>query len=301
MNIRSIKGQSLFFGMLGVLGFSLTLPATKLAVVGLDPTFVGLGRAVIAAGLAAIILWIAKAPKPVGRQWLRLGATALGVVIGFPLLSTWAMKSVPATHGAVIVGLIPLFTALFGAWLAGERPGLLFWLSTIVGSTVIVVFSFSFGEGSFQAADFLLLGAVVAGGFGYAEGARLSRELGAWQTISWALVLSVPVLLIPVLVTAPKSISTLDWMSFLGFAYVSVVSMYLAFFAWYKGLAMGGIARVGQLQLLQPFLTLIGATIILDEVIYRSQVIVAIIVLICVIVGRMSMPVPKAQHNTQRK
>jgi drug/metabolite transporter (DMT)-like permease len=297
MNIRSIKLQSLFFGMLGVLGFSLTLPATRLAVVDLDPTFVGLGRAVIAAGLAAIILWIAKAPKPVGRQWLRLGATALGVVVGFPLLSTWAMKSVPAAHGAVIVGLIPLSTALFGAWLAGERPGLLFWLSTIVGSTVIAVFSFSSGEGSFQTADFLLLGAVVAGGVGYAEGARLSRELGAWQTISWALVLSVPVLLIPVLITAPKSISTLGWMSFLGFAYVSVVSMYLAFFAWYKGLAMGGIARVGQLQLLQPFLTLIGAAIILDEVIYRSQVIVAIIVLICVIVGRMPMPVPKAQHT----
>lgn len=285
--------------MLGVLGFSLTLPATKLAVVDLDPTFVGLGRAVIAAGLAAIILWIAKAPKPVGRQWLRLGATAMGVVVAFPLLSTWAMKSVPAAHGAVIVGLIPLFTALFGAWLAGERPGLLFWLSTIVGSTVIVVFSFSFSEGSFQNADFLLLCAVVAGGFGYAEGARLSRELGAWQTISWALVLSVPVLIIPVCITAPKSISTLGWMSFLGFAYVSVVSMYLAFFAWYKGLAMGGIARVGQLQLLQPFLTLIGATIILDEVIYRSQVIVAIIVLICVIVGRISLPLPKAQYSTE--
>jgi drug/metabolite transporter (DMT)-like permease len=295
MNIRSIKLQSLFFGMLGVLGFSLTLPATRLAVVDLDPTFVGLGRAIIAAGLAAIILWIAKAPKPVGRQWLRLGATALGVVVGFPLLSTWAMKSVPAAHGAVIVGLIPLSTALFGAWLAGERPGLLFWFSTIVGSTVIAVFSFSSGEGSFQTADFLLLGAVVAGGFGYAEGARLSRELGAWQTISWALVLSVPVLLLPVLITAPKSISTLGWMSFFGFAYVSVVSMYLAFFAWYKGLAMGGIARVGQLQLLQPFLTLIGATIILNEVISRSQVIVAIIVLICVIVGRLSMPVVKAR------
>ncbi len=148
MNIRSIKLQSLFFGMLGVLGFSITLPATRLAVVDLDPTFVGLGRAVIAAGLAAIILWIAKAPKPVGRQWLRLGATALGVVVEFPLLSTWAMKSVSAAHGAVIVGLIPLSTAVFGAWLAGERPGLLFWISTIVGSTVIAVFSFSSGEGS---------------------------------------------------------------------------------------------------------------------------------------------------------
>jgi len=275
--------------MLGVLGFSLTLPATRLAVVDLDPTFVGLGRAIVAAGLAAIALWVAKAPKPVGRQWLRLGATAMGVVVGFPLLSTWAMKSVPASHGAVIVGLLPLSTALFGVWLASERLRLRFWVSTFIGSAAIAVFSFSSGGGSFQTADFLLLGAVVAAGFGYAEGARLSRELGAWQTISWALLLCVPVLILPVLMTAPKSISAVGWTSLLGFAYVSVVSMYLAFFAWYKGLAMGGIARVGQLQLLQPFLTLVGAAIILNEVIHLSQVIVAIAVLICVIVGRRSV------------
>jgi drug/metabolite transporter (DMT)-like permease len=293
MNIRSTKLQSLAFGMLGVLGFSLTLPATRLAVVDLDPTFVGLGRAIVAAGLAAITLWVAKAQKPVGRQWLRLGATAMGVVVGFPLLSTWAMKSVPAAHGAVIVGLLPLSTALFGVWLSSERPSLLFWVSTFIGSAAIATFSFSSGGGSFKTADFLLLGAVVAAGFGYAEGARLSRELGAWQTISWALLLSVPVLLLPVLMTTPKSISAVGWMSLFGFAYVSVVSMYLAFFAWYKGLAIGGIARVGQLQLLQPFLTLVGAAIILNEVIYLSQVIVAIVVLICVIVGRRSMPVLK--------
>jgi drug/metabolite transporter (DMT)-like permease len=287
---RPANRQSLALGLLGVFCFSLTLPATRLAVVDLDPAFVGMGRAIIAASLAAIALWATKATIPTRRQWLRLGATALGVVIGFPLLSSLAMKSVPAAHGAVIVGLIPLSTALFGAWLARERPGLFFWLSTIAGSTAIVAFSFVAG-GALQTADFLLLGSVIAVGFGYAEGARLSKEIGAWQTISWALLLSVPVLLPPVVISAPADIFAVRWTSLLGFAYVSIVSMYLAFFAWYKGLSMGGIARVGQLQLLQPFLTLAGAAIMLGESVQASQIIAAVIVLCCVAIGRKSAPV----------
>lgn len=286
---RPANRQSLALGLLGVFCFSLTLPATRLAVVDLDPAFVGLGRAIIAASLAAIALWATKASIPTRQQWLRLGATALGIVIGFPLLSSLAMKSVPAAHGAVIVGLIPLSTALFAAWLAGERPGLFFWLSTIVGSTAIVGFSFVAGAGAFQTADFLLLGSVIAVGFGYAEGARLSKEIGSWQTISWALLLSVPVLLPPVVMSAPADIFAVRWTSLLGFAYVSVVSMYLAFFAWYKGLSMGGIARVGQLQLLQPFLTLAGAAIMLGESVQASQVIAAVVVLCCVAAGRKSL------------
>lgn len=286
-----VNRQSLALGLLGVFCFSLTLPATRLAVIDLDPAFVGLGRAVVAGSLAALALWSAKAPIPAGKQWLRLGATALGVVIGFPLLSALAMKSVPAAHGAVIVGLIPLFTALFGAWLARERPGLIYWLSTFAGSAAIIAFSFEAGAGTFQTADLLLLGSVVAAGFGYAEGARLSKEIGAWQTISWALLLSAPVLLPPVVMLAPANMLAVSWASLLGFAYVSIVSMYLAFFAWYKGLSMGGIARVGQLQLLQPFLTLAGAAIILGESIEASQIVAAIIVLCCVAAGRKSLAV----------
>ncbi|WP_124946579.1 DMT family transporter [Sulfurirhabdus autotrophica] len=122
-----------------------------------------------------------------------MGGTAIGVVIGFPFLSTWAMKTIPAAHGAVVVGLLPLVTALFGAWLAGERSRPIFWVSTIVGSITIAFFALSSGGGSFQTGDFLLLGAVFSTGFGYAEGARLSRELGAWQTTSWALVISAPI------------------------------------------------------------------------------------------------------------
>lgn len=140
MKTLSVHWQSTIFGTLGVLGFSLTLPATRLAVAELDPTFVGLGRAIIAAVIAGIALATARAPRPVGMQWPRLGGTAIGVVVGFPLLSTWAMATVPAAHGAVVVGLLPLSTALFGAWLAGERPRPLFWASTIVGSTTIAFF-----------------------------------------------------------------------------------------------------------------------------------------------------------------
>lgn len=295
MRTLSTHSKSIIFGLLGVIGFSLTLPATRMAVAELDPTFVGLGRAIIAAAIAGLALAATRSRKPVGKQWLRLGCTAIGVVIGFPLLSTWAMTTVPAAHGGVVVGLLPLSTALFGTWLAGERPRPIFWASTIVGSITIAFFSLSAGGGSFQTGDFLLLGAVIAAGFGYAEGARLSKELGAWQTISWALVLSAPILLFPVIKTMPHSLFTVGWQSLAGFIYVSVVSMFLAFVVWYKGLALGGIARIGQLQLLQPFLTILAASILLHEPLSWQELLAAIVVIACVLIGRKS---GAARNNT---
>ena len=294
----SARWQSTIFGTLGVVGFSLTLPATRLAVAELDPTFVGLGRAIIAALIAGTALAIVRAPRPVGMQWLRLCATALGVVLGFPLLSTWAMTTVPAAHGAVVVGLLPLSTALFGAWLAGERPRPLFWVSTVVGSMTIAVFSLSAGGSSFHTGDLLLLGAVIAAGFGYAEGARLSRELGAWQTISWALVISAPILLYPAIKAMPQDITSVGWQSLSGFAYVSIVSMFLAFVVWYKGLALGGIARIGQLQLLQPFLTILAAAMLLHERVSWAEVFAALIVVVCVLIGRRAGAIPNRTANT---
>lgn len=298
MKTFSTRWQSTILGTLGVAGFSLTLPATRLAVIELDPTFVGLGRAIIAALIAGVALVIFHAPRPVGMQWLRLGGTSIGVVIGFPLLATWAMTTVPAAHGAVVVGLLPLSTALFGAWLADERPRLLFWASTVVGGITIAVFSLSSSEGSFQTGDVLLLGAVVAAGFGYAEGARLSRELGAWQTISWALVISAPILLFPALKFMPHNITTIGWQSLGGFAYVSVVSMFFAFVVWYKGLALGGIARIGQLQLLQPFLTIGAAAMLLHEHVSWAELFAALIVIFCVLIGRSAGAMPKYTANT---
>ena len=298
MKTLSVLWKSTILGALGVVGFSLTLPATRLAVAELDPTFVGLGRAIVAALIAGVALAIFHAPRPVGMQWLRLCGTAIGVVIGFPLLSTWAMTTVPAAHGAVVVGLLPLSTALFGAWLAGERPRPLFWASTIVGSITIAFFSLSSGGGSFHTGDFLLLGAVIAAGFGYAEGARLSRELGAWQTISWALVISAPILLFPALKTMPHHIASVGWQSLCGFAYVSVVSMYLAFVVWYKGLALGGIAQIGQLQLLQPFLTILAAGMLLHELVSWGEVLAALIVIACVLIGRRAGASPNNTAST---
>lgn len=294
MKNLSIHWQSTIFGMLGVMGFSLTLPATRLAVIDLDPVFVGLGRALIAAVLAGIALAMTRAPRPIGSQWLRLGGSAIGVVIGFPLLTTWAMTTVPASHGAVVIGLLPLSTAFFGVWLAGERPRRLFWISTLSGSVTIAIFSLSSGGGSFHSGDLLLLGAVLAAGFGYAEGARLSKVLGAWQTISWSLVISAPFLLLPVYKYMPLNMGAVGWQSLGGFVYVSVVSMFLGFVVWYKGLALGGIAKIGQLQLLQPFLTILAATMVLNEMFSWSEVIAALIVITCVVIGRLSGSIQNA-------
>ncbi len=285
MNART-RWHSTLFGILGVAGFSLTLPATRLAVTGLEPTFVGLGRALVAALLAGLALAYFRAPWPTGRQWLRLGGVALGVVIGFPLLSTWAMTTLPAGHGGVVGGVLPLVTALFGAWLADERPHAVFWASTAAGSLAIAGYSLAAGGGAFQWGDLLLLGAIIAAGFGYAEGARLARELGAWQTISWALVVAAPVLLWPALEFMPRHLATVGWQSLGGFAYVSVVSMFLAFVVWYRGLALGGIARIGQLQLLQPFLTLFAAALLLHEQVTRVEMVAALVVVACVLLGR---------------
>lgn len=283
---KSNDVQSLVYGLLGVVSFSLTLPASRVAVVQLDPIFVGVGRALVAAVFAILTLWLARSEWPSRKQWLRLYWVAAGIVLGFPLLSTLAMTQVAASHGAVVVGLLPLATALFGCWLANERPSRLFWVATLVGSVTIAVFSLGPRLDSLHPADLLLLGAVVAAGFGYAEGARLARELGAWQTICWALIASIPILLWPTYQYFPQNVDELTFSTLLSFGYVSIVSMFLGFFAWYKGLAMGGIARIGQLQLLQPFLTLAASAALLSEQISFSQILAATIVIASVYFAR---------------
>lgn len=277
-----------WFGCAGILGFSLTLPATRLAVAELDPVFVGLGRAVAASLLAALALWWRGGRLPKGSQWLRLAATAGGVVIGFPLLSALALQHVSAVHGAVVVGLTPLFTAGFGVLLSGERPAWRFWLATALGSSAILIFVYRSGVAGLQQADLYLLAAIACVAYGYAEGARLAKQLGAWQTISWALLISAPLLLPCVVQTAPPRFELVGWPSLLGFAYVSVVSMYLAFFAWYRGLALGGTAQIGQLQLLQPFLSMAAGSGLIGESVEIEQLATASVVVACVLAGRKS-------------
>ena len=282
----SERRAGLWLGLLGVIAFSGTLPATRLAVAHLDPVFVGLGRAVVAAGLAAIVLAVTRTPWPARTLWPRLAVVAAGVVIGWPVLSAYAMRQVPASHGAVVSGLLPLATALAGALLAHERPTRRFWACAILGSAVIVAFALWEGGGAPQLADLLLVGAVIAAAIGYAEGARVARLLGGWQVICWVLVLSAPFLLLPTWLTMDARTLAAPWTAWAGFAYVAVVSMFLGFFAWYKGLAIGGIAAVGQTQLLQPFFTIFASAWLLQEHVDAATFIAAALVIAAIALGR---------------
>ena len=255
------EASGFMFGAIGILGFSVTLPATRIAVAELDPTVVGLGRALVAAVLAAILLVLTRQSWPARTQLLSLCLVAVGVVVGFPLLSAWALRSVPASHGAVMLGLLPLATAVAGVVRAGERPSRTFWLFSVAGSLVVITFALVTGGGSLAAADIALIGAVIAA----------------------------PVLVLPVVLSVATHGLNASPQAWLGFAYVSVVSMFLAFFAWYRGLAIGGVARVGQIQLLQPFFTFLASALLLHETITTPTLIVALLVASIVALGRRSV------------
>ncbi len=248
----------IFLGLVGILGFSLTLPATRIA----DPRFgaytVGLGRAVVAGVLAPLVLRLKRRPILPRDLFGSLAIVAMGVVVGFPLLTSLAMHDLPSSHGAVISGLVPAATAGAAVLRAGERPRKTYWMALSLGLAAVLIYALKESGGVLRSTDLLLLIAVVLVGFGYAEGAVLARQHGGWKVICWALVLSLPVVTVGTVVavlSAPPRTPTAG--SLLGLAYLSAVSMFLAFFAWYQGLAIGGIARVGRLQLLQPPLAVV--------------------------------------------
>lgn len=273
-------------GMLGVIIFSGSLPATRVAVEGFSPLFLTSARAVIATALGAALLFLLKQARPVRSDLVPLAVVALGVVVGFPLLTALALQHVTAAHSIVFVGLLPLATAIFGVWRAGERPKPAFWLFSILGSATVVGFALSAaGEASFVG-DLLMLAAILLCGLGYAEGARLSRRLGGWQVISWALVLSLPVMLVIVLACWPSSWQGVSAPAWLGLAYVSIFSMLVGFIFWYRGMALGGIAGVGQLQLLQPFFGLSLAALLLGEPVAWTMIAATAIVVACVALAR---------------
>ncbi len=288
MSERNDELQGLVYGCIGVVIFSLTLPATRLAVTGFDPIFVGLGRSIGAAILSLMLLLVTRSPIPPIRFLPNFCVVVAGVIIGFPLLSAIAMRDAPASHGAVIVGLLPLFTALGGVWRAGERPSSKFWLFAGLGSTLVLGFAIVSGGGTMRWSDLALLAAVVLAGIGYAEGAVLARKFGSWQVICWALVLASPVLLPIVWQHAPPDVRLITARAAIGFLYVTVFSMFLGFFAWYRGLSLGGIARVGQIQLLQPFLTIAASAVGLGEPLRFTTLGFAIGVIICVALGRQA-------------
>lgn len=284
MNARD-ENIGTLLGLLAVAAFAVTLPATRVAVRALDPVFVGLGRAVGAAVLAGAFLLLTRQPLPSRQQLKSLAVVAGGVVVGFPLLSAWAMRHVDASHGGVVLGILPLATAAAAALFSGERPSARFWACAVAGSALVAGYSLTQSRGGLALADVALFGAVISAAIGYAEGARLSRALGGLQVISWALVLSAPVLVVPVVLAAPSTVH-LPPAAWAGFAYVMVISQFLAFVPWYRGLALGGIARVGQTQLLQPFLTIGAAVLLLGESGDAVTWLVAALVVAVVAIGR---------------
>ena len=285
--------KGLWLGLLGIVIFSVTLPMTRLAVGSLEAPqmsgiFIAAGRAVVAAALSAVILLVTRAPLPRRPDWWPLAITAGGVVFGFPFLTSIAMRHVEAMHASVIVGVLPLATAAVGALLHRQRPSKGFWACAALGSALVVAFAMlksgSAGGVSLRFADLLLLAAMLCAAVGYGYGARLSQQMRAEHVICWALIISLPLTLPLAFISWPQApVTAAAWW---GFAYVAVFSMWLGFFAWYRGLALGGTVRVSQVQLVQPFLSMLFAVPLLGERLDAVTVGFALAVIATVFVGK---------------
>ncbi|MGR3857702.1 MULTISPECIES: DMT family transporter [Chryseobacterium] len=269
-------------GFIGVVLFSGGLPATKLAVMEMSPIFVTIVRAAVAGILALIVLWLGKEKRPVKKDLIPLLLVSLGCVVGFPLLSALALQYLTSAHSIVFLGMLPLATAVFGVMRGGEKPHPVFWFFSITGSLLVIGYAVSQGISASPVGDILMLLAVILCGMGYAEGAKLSKTLGGWQVISWALVLALPVMIPLFFIYFPDDIENVSFQGWFGMAYISLFSMFIGFIFWYKGLAQGGIATVGQLQLLQPFFGLALAAWLLHEQVSLGMLGVTVGVILCV-------------------
>lgn len=269
-------------GFIGVLIFSGSLPATRLAVLDFDPLFLTVVRATLAGLLALAVLLLFKERRPGRGQLFSLGIVALGVVVGFPLLTALALRHVTSAHSIVFLGLLPMATAMFAVLRGGERPRPAFWLFSVIGALLVVGYAMAQGVSAAPLGDLLMLCAVLVCGLGYAEGAALSRSLGGWQVISWALVLALPFMAVATALLMPPSFGNVHLAGWLSLGYVALFSMFIGFVFWYRGLAQGGIATVGQLQLLQPFFGLALAATVLGEQVSWGMLGVTVGVIGCV-------------------
>ncbi|WP_431050528.1 DMT family transporter [Roseateles sp. L2-2] len=269
-------------GFIGMLIFSGSLAATRVAVADFEPVFLTAARATIAGALALLALWLLRARWPTRVQAVPLVIVAVGVVIGFPLLTALALQHVTSAHSVVFIALLPLSTAAFGVLRGGERPRPVFWIFSVLGSLLVIGFAAAQGLTASPAGDLLMLAAILVCGLGYAEGAKLSRTLGGWQVICWALVLSLPAMLALALWRLPDSVAGVGAPAWVGLGYVSLFSMLIGFVFWYRGLAQGGIAAVGQLQLLQPLFGLALAAGLLRESVSPAMLAVTVAVIGCV-------------------
>ncbi len=295
--------RGLWLGLLGVVIFAMTLPMTRLAVgpaadPQLAPRFVAAGRAALAGGLSVLYLLATRAPRPLRRQLPAFAVCALGTVVGFPLFMGMAVRDVDAMHAAVISGVLPLATAVAGALWFRQRPSAGFWACAVAGCALVLVFAAHQGSGRLSAADGLLLLSVASAAIGYVAGAQLSSQMRAEQVICWVLVLSLPFTLPVMLATWPATpVRATAWG---GFAYVTLFSMWLGFFAWYRGLALGGTVRVSQVQLVQPFLALLFAVPVLGETLEATTVLFSLAVIAIVFIGK-KMPTRQAAARTARQ
>nr|WP_249427299.1 DMT family transporter [Enterobacter asburiae] len=273
-------------GLAGVVIFSGSLPATRIAVQEMDPFFLTFLRASIAGVLAIMLILFLRQTRPQRSQLISLIIVALGVVVGFPLLTAMALRHVSSAHSIVFLGLLPMATAIFGVVRGGERPRLAFWIFSVTGSLLVMGFALFQGGAISATGDLLMLASIVVCGLGYAEGAKLSRELGGWQVICWALIIALPVMLVATIETIPEGISDISLPVWLALGYVSLFSMLIGFIFWYSGLAAGGIAAVGQLQLLQPFFGLGLSATLMSETVSPVMIMITLGVLLCVICSR---------------
>lgn len=273
-------------GLLGVVIFSGSLPATRIAVLEMSPFFLTFLRASLAGLLAIVLVCALREPRPQRAQLFSLLIVSGGVVIGFPLLTALALQHVTSAHSIVFLGLLPLCTAIFALLRGGERPKRAFWLFSLLGSLLVVAFALAQSHAVSLTGDLLMLAAVIVCGLGYAEGAALTRTLGGWQVICWALILSLPVMLPAVWLTQPATLVDISAQAWGALSYVSLFSMLIGFIFWYNGLARGGIAAVGQLQLLQPFFGLALSALLLNERVSPLMLLVTLGVILCVIGSR---------------
>ena len=280
--VKENTAQGWLNGFIGVVLFSGSLPATRVAVLEFNPIFVTLARASIAGILALIALLVFKQKRPERKQIFPLLIVAIGVVVGFPLLSALALQYVTSAHSIVFIGILPVATAIFGIIRGGERPKPVFWVFSIIGSLLVAGYAVAQGLTASPIGDILMFGAIVLCGLGYAEGAKLTKLLGGWQVISWALVLSLPVMIPLSFIYVPASFEGIGSGAWIGLAYVSLFSMFIGFIFWYNGLAQGGTATVGQLQLLQPFFGLALASLLLHEKVSIGMLAVTVGVILCV-------------------
>jgi len=278
--------KGMLIGFIGILIFSLTLPVSKIAVLSFDPYFIAFGRATLAGIVALAYLLFKKGRIPSKADFTKFVVIALGVVFGFPIFTTVAMAEGSSSHGAVILGMMPLATTVIGVIRFKERPSLGFWLVSLLGAVLVVVYALLKNLGSFTYIDGLLVLGGICACVGYVEGGELSRKMNPRIVISWALVISLPVNIVMSYFTFEMHYLNASLIAWTSFIYLSLFSMFIGFFFWYEGLAIGGIARVSQVQLMQPFCTLVAASVLLGDSLTVMNLVFAFLVVSTVILGK---------------